>query len=330
LSVPEGAKPEEWKPEVTVSSAAPAEVNRAQVKIENDRVVADGSETLYMTGELVNQSGQPVLIHALAGAILNDAGGPAAADAANSYSHYLEPAGDTGGNDRSPFIISLDGPVAGKQSAFYLDAEVSEGIDTANSLQLEVVRQFVDEFDRLRLVTRVTNTGDKLLNVSLVAGLYRKDGVVLDASTMTTPIYVGPGDTVPVTFESFSVNSLPEEQALVDRTSVRVDPYWTYDTTFETVALEIADQDSQVNGAQIDVRGNVTNTSDKELSSATVLMSAIDANGELITTNWASLYPQGDAFKPGETLPFDLSLALPKDLDPTTVKLSAVVQGYVK
>ncbi len=330
LSIPDGAKPDEWKPEVTVSGSAAAEVNRAPIKVVNDRVVADGTDTLYMTGELVNESDHPVLVHSLAGAILNDAGSPAAADAANSYSHYLAPAGDTGGNDRSPFIISLDGPVAGKQSAYYLDADVSDSLDTADSLQLEVVRQYLDEFDRLRLVTTVANTGDKLLSVSLIAGLYDKDGVVLDASELTTAIYVAPGQTVPVTFESFTVNSLPEEQALVDRTSLRVDPYWTYETGFETVALEVGQQDSQVNGAQIDVNGDVTNTSDKDLASATVLMSALDADGKLITSNWASLYPQGDAFKPGDTLPFELSLYLPKDLDPASVKFGAVVQGYVK
>lgn len=323
----------DWQFTVEVTGQSTGEVDRAEMEVVNDQIASDEFGTIYLTGELVNLSDGPVLVNSLAGVLLDDADVAQAADASYSLTRYLAPAGDENGNDRTPFVITLDGPADNAtQTSYYWDVDLTDQVDTGSAVTIDITNGFVDTFDRLHVVANVGNNGDEVLSIQLVAGLYADDGTVLDAATASSPIYLGPGEVVPVSFDYFSsVASNADELARVDTYTIQVDPYWTYATSFDVVALESANEASTDEGdGQVTFTGDVVNSSSEDLSSATVVLALYDTDNNLVSSNWTSVYPEGDTFAAGESLPFELTLSLPPDLDTTNYTFLTFVQGYVQ
>jgi hypothetical protein len=322
-----------WEPTVTVTGSDEADVNRAEMEIVNDQLSEDEFGTLYLTGELVNLSDEPVLVNSLAGALADADDVILAADASYSLARYLAPAGDENGNDRTPFVISLDGPAdTAESSYFYWDVDVTDPIDTANDVTIDLANAFIDEFDNLHIVAAIGNEGDLVLAIQLVAGLYAEDGTVLDAATVSAPIYIGPGEFIPISFDYFSsVNSNAEELDRVDNYTVQIDSYWTYETSFDVVTLETGNESSETFGeGQVTFTGDVLNTSAEALASATLILALYDTDDNLVTSSWTSVYPEGDTFAPEASLPFELTVYLPPGEDTSGYTFSTFVQGYVK
>jgi hypothetical protein len=324
---------EEWSPTVTVTGSDEGDVDRAEMEIVNDQFSEDEFGTLYLSGELVNLSDEPVLVNSLAGALADADDLILAADASYSLARYLAPAGDENGNDRTPFVISLDGPAdTAETSYFYWDVDITEPIDTALDVTIDLANAFIDDFDDLHVIAEVGNEGDLVLAIQLVAGLYAEDGTVLDAATVSAPIYIGPGESIPLSFDYFSsVNSNAEELDRVDSYTVQIDSYWTYETTVEVVALETANETSETFGeGQVTFTGDVLNTSTENLSSATLILALYDTEDNLVTSSWTSVYPEGDSFAPEASLPFELTIYLPPGEDTSGYTFFTFVQGYVK
>jgi len=136
---------------------------------------------------------------------------------------------------------------------------------------------------------------------------------------------------VPISFDYFSsVNSNPDELDRVSSYSVQFDAYGTYDTTFDVVALETANESSETGtSSNVEFTGDVVNNSGEALSSAIVVLALYDTDDNLVISNWTSVYPDGDTFADGETLPFSLTLYLAPDVDTTGWTFRTFVQGYV-
>ncbi|MGH2522988.1 MAG: FxLYD domain-containing protein, partial [Anaerolineales bacterium] len=199
-------------------------------------------------------------------------------------------------------------------------------------LQFDQTSGYYDNFGSFHLVGTVTNNGDQFLSISLVAGLYAGDGTVLDASTLSVPFYLGEGESAPFNFEYFSnVNGNSDEAEKLDSYTVQVDPYWTYEPGTEVVALETINDDNGNEGdGQWTFRGDVVNTSDQSLSSATVVVAVYDTEDNLVATQWVGVYPSGNAIAPGDTNSFEVALYLDPDLDTTDFNFQTLVQGYVQ
>lgn len=327
-----GASLEGWQTSVTVANHVPAELQRVAVEVAHTRVVANDSGSVFLTGELLNPTSSTVKISSLAGALRTADGRLWAANATTDFSGLLAPAGDPGGGDRTPFVIGIDAPPqAGTDAAFYVDAEAAEP-HTAPDLTLQVANRFADEYDDLHLAVTVTNNGAQTLTIRLVAGLYAADGTVLDSATATTPIYAAPGATVPVTFDYFnSLNRQIDDQALIDRVSVQIDPQWTYPIPYPVALIQTTDEVKEpVGPAQYSFRGQVVNNSNAGLTSATLILAIYDEGARLVTSSWTIVYPETEVFLPGEALPFDLSIYLPLGADFSEYSFSTIVQGYVR
>jgi|GEM_PF-410676 len=321
-----------WTGHVSVTDVSEGDVNRADVEVVNDNITIDQYGTIYLTGELVNNSDEPVSVNGLAGALVAEDGTAVAADSSYNVARYLAPAGDAAGNDRTPFSISLDGPADNADSSvFYFDVDKTDEIDTGADIAIDIKNSFVDDFDSLHLFAVVGNTGDQVMSVGLVAGLYAADGTVLDAAYTSVPIYVGPGEVVPVSFDSFyTVSGDADLIAQVDHFTIQVDPYWTSETGFDVVTLETANETSETASGYVTFTGDVNNISDKDLSSATVVLAIYDADDNLYSSYWTGVYPEGDTFAAGETLPFEINLYVPSDVDVSNFSFVTYVQGYVQ
>lgn len=323
--------PSELEGTVTVTDFDEGDVDRGQVEVINDTVTFGEFGSIYMTGELVNLSDEPVIVNSLAGALLAPDGTALAADGSFSLTRYLAPNGDEAGNDRTPFSITLDGPADDADtSVFYYDVDVADPVDTASLIAVDITSAYIDDFDNLHIFANIGNNGDEVLSISLVAGLYDEEGTVIDAATASVPIYVGPGDVIPVSFDYFSaVNSTEDLLAAVASYSVQVDPYWTYETSFDVVALETANESSESSDGYVTFTGDVVNTSEESLSSASLILAIYDGEEVLYSSSWTSVYPEEDTIAPGATLPFELTLYIPSDVDTTDYTFFTFVQGYV-
>ncbi len=318
---------------VTVTGQHTGNAQRADLKVENDQIVKDGSGSLYITGELVNNSDKPAQIHSLAGAMLDGNGNVVGANAYGPITRYLDPAGATGGSDRTPFRIRIDDPGdVATQYSEYWDADT---IDPATfyDVQTKTQNNYFDTYHNFHLAGEVTNNSKEVLSISLVGGLYASDDKVLDADTLTAPFYLAPGESIPYSFDYFSVvNSIKDQANALDHYTVQTDPYWTSPTSTEVVSLETANDDGSHKGDQVwTFKGDVKNTSQKALSSFIVVVGIYDGD-KLVGANWTSVYPeQGkDSIAPGDTNAYEATVNLDPAVDGTSFKFQTFVQGYVK
>jgi hypothetical protein len=329
----DGRDPGDWEYTVTVTDVSDGTTNRGSLEVVNDQITSDEFGTLYLTGELVNLNDEPVLVNAVAAALFDDSDNVLAGDASYNYARYLAPNGDESGNDRTPFSISLDGPVPDASSYIvYWDADLTDELDTTAGLSLQLVNAYADDFDDIHVVAVVSSEAGDLRSIQVVAGLYAEDGTVLDSATLWVPVYLGEGGAVPITFDYFSsVNSNPDELARVSSYSVQFDAYGTYESTFDVVALETANETSETaSNGRVDFTGDVVNASGEALSSAIVIMALYDTEDNLVVSNWTSVYPDDETFADGESLPFSLSLYLDSEVDTTGWSFRSFVQGYVE
>lgn len=328
--VPEGMEAAEYTVEIV--SYDEGNVDRGELDIQNAQMIFDSDGNAYFSGELVNLTDQPVLVNSFAGAALDADGNVLAADYTFSMNRYLYPAGSENDYDRTPFLVTLDGPVADETDSWsaYWDADIADEQDGLG-IDLEVTNTFYDDFGNLHLVGLATNNSNNPLYVSLVAGLYAADGTVLDAATSSVPVYVQPDSSAPFQFQYFSSVNYNEDQAdLVDTYTVRVDRYWSYEPSFETVELESTEEMTTEGSGVWNAVGEVTNSSDQDLSSIVIIVAVFDENDNLVGMDWTSMYPDGEAYAPGDTAEFDFSVYLDPEVDSSNFQYQTYVQGYVK
>jgi hypothetical protein len=333
LSLEDGTPAEEDCCQVTVTGQQTGEVDRADLKVENGQMTTDSSNDIHLTGEIVNQGDTPAQINSLAGAVLNKKGEVIAADWSSTVTRYLSPSGSESGNDRTPFDVTLSGPVDNVDDwHIFLDADRTEAA-TSTNLKLDIARGYLDSVGFYHVVGTLTNNGEERLSVWLVAGLYAKDDTVLDADTLTVPINLGAGESVPYDFSGFrSVNNNKDEADRIDTSTVQVDHYGTYATTSDFVALETSNEDNAFKTGSWTVKGDVVNSSDHDLSSIVVVADLHDADDKILAVGWTTVYPSGDAeaIAAGDTVQFEFTIYLDPDLDTSNLKFTTYVQGYVK
>lgn len=319
--------------QVTVTGQETGEVDRADLKVENGQMTTDSYNDIHLTGEIVNQGDTPAQINSLAGAVVNKDGEIIAADWSSTLARYLSPSGAESGNDRTPFDVTLSGPVEDVDDwTIFWDADQTEPPASTN-LELDIARGYLDSLGYYHVVGTVTNNGEELLNVWMVAGLYAEDDTVLDANLISLPIYLGAGESLPYDFSSFSsVNNNQEEADRIDKFTVQVDHYWTYAVTSDVVALETSNEDNEFTAGSWAVKGEVVNSSDQDLSNLVVVADLHDAEGNILAVGWTSVYPSGDedAIAPEDTVPFEFTIYLDPDLDTSDLKFTTYVQGQVK
>jgi hypothetical protein len=315
---------------VTISGQQTGTVNRASLNTENVQLVDDGQGWYYLTGELVNTGSQWAHINSMAGAVLDDTNHILSADWTATYATEVAPAGDAAGRDRTPFEINFPNPGGATKWHVYLDADVSDTV-IDYPLGVTISNTYFDQYGSFHVVGWLANNSDKLLDSLVVAGVYGADKTVLDSSYSFVPVPVKPGANAAFSVSSFSsINYNPNQASLVDTTSIQADPWFTYPPTNDVVDLAATGETITKNGATWTFDGSVTNTSDKSLSGATVVVMITDVQNKLIAMEYTSISPSGDAIAPGDSNPYSVSIYLDPKANTTGLTTSTVVIGDVK
>jgi hypothetical protein len=268
----------------TVVGNSVTDLERATLDIANSLMTFDDDGNIHITGELVNNTDQPVDVNALAAAVFNASGEIVASDSYNTTIRYLDP-GDSG-----PFIVSITGPDSGTADItdfqVYIDSEITDPIAPFN-VTIGDAYNYLDTFDNLHLVGQVTNDSDTTWNVRLVAAIYDVEGTVLDAAYVDLPINaLAPGASSPYDFDFWGpVDNTTGLYDRADSYSIQVDAYWTWETDTELIDLTTANDTNTFDsfGGQFD--GQVVNNSDGPIANAIVVIYLTDnETGEIVAT----------------------------------------------
>ncbi len=181
----------------------------------------------------------------------------------------------------------------------------------------------------MHVVGSVTNQAKDTIELYLLAGLYAADGTVLDAEVINLPYALQPGQSVPYSLNSFNgVDHVAGQAAKIAQTRVWVTTAMP-NNNYEYVSLKTEnDQQEQAEGVW-SFSGEVTNSSDKTLSWATVVVALYDPQGRLLAAGKTDVYGATGLIEPKSTTPYELDLNLPAELDPAKVTVKTLVQGMV-
>ncbi|KAF0107935.1 MAG: hypothetical protein FD146_1233 [Anaerolineaceae bacterium] len=317
---------------VTVTGHTTGQADRADIIVENAEMVDDGGGMFYLSGVLVNQGSGWAHINSLAGAGLDSNSQVLTADWTATYTTELAPAGDASGRDRTPFSVGFPVPVGAEVTgwAVYTDADVVDA-PTDYALAVNITNRYFDGWNSYHVVGTVTNNSPERLHTLLVGGLYAGDGTTLDATWSFIPVFIEPGATIPFDMSSFgSVNWSTKQASRVDRATVQVDPWSTYPSSWEVVALAASNEQVVKNGADWTFIGSVTNNSGQALSGETVIVAVHDAQGNLVASSYSYVTPDGDAIANGQTSAYEVSVYLDPAADTAGYTTQTIVQGDVK
>jgi hypothetical protein len=307
------------------------DLTRAALDLDHAAFTIDDYGDFHCTGELVNNTGGPVLIEGLAASILDGNRALFAVDSYWAVTRYLEP------GESTPYRISplgAEGAVVSDYFCYvYVDAVVAEPVP-ANAIAFKDtngdgdnsndVSYFVDTLGYSHLVGEVVNNGDEVMNVRLIGGLYNSEGNVIDVDFNSVPVPLSPGEALPFDFTTFSATNY--NTALRDETAsftVQVDPYWTYAAISDYASLETR------NGSAIEEDGVITETVDVvntqafDVDYAYVVASVTDPSGQVVGYSYAAT----DPIAAGATVKTQITIYVDPALDPSELTVNLVVKA---
>src|SRR6266498_2567569 len=287
---------------------------------------------VILTGEVVNMASVQMDVESLAGALLDQSGNVLAANSTMTYSRYLYPAGDSEGRDRGLFVVTLFGPIENVSQWKVYVRSVENTTTPSADLDIQLAGSYVDLLGTYHLLGTVTNNGSSQVSPSVIGGLYGSDKAVLDASSSSIPLYLNAGESAPFDLNSFRVVPyMSPDQISPAEEIVLPDLYWSYPTDYEVVSLEAQDVKVAEEDSDWHITGTATNTTDKNLSSISVVVQFLDENGQVMATNSTALYPGegSEMIQPGESNEFSLFVYAPGEWDLSAQDYQIVLQGIV-
>ena len=273
----------------TVVGNSVTDLERAILDVGNSLMTFDDDGNIHITGELFNNTDQPVDINALAAAVFDANGEIVASDSYNTTIRYLDP-GDSG-----PFRVTITGPDSGTADIsnfqVYIDSEFTDPIAPFN-ITIGDAYNYLDTFDNLHLVGQVTNNSDTTWNVRMVAGIYDAEGNVLDAAYVDLPINaLAPGASSPYDFDFWGpLASTTGLFDLADSYSIQVDAYWTWENDTELIDLTTANDTNEFGSFGGTFTGQVVNNSGGPVDGAVIVIYMTDnETGEIVAMGDAYL-----------------------------------------
>ncbi|MFC1997829.1 FxLYD domain-containing protein [Chloroflexota bacterium] len=302
-----------------------AEIERATIKADGVLLTVDDNGDIHITGKLVNNTINPILVDSLAAATFDENGELVAADSHSVIVRHLDPGED------GPFRVTMTGPEGDstniEEYEIYIDAAVSNPVEVFDFVTSESHYYYIDSYDAFHLVGEVTNNNDEFFTITLIAGIYDEEGNVVDAATTDIPTFsIAPGATLPYDFQYWG--PLNFQAGTIDAATnyyVQWDPYWTWSSSSEYVDLSTTNDSNEVGAYQVTFTGDVVNDSNEEVDGATVIVSLYNIeSGDLVAMGYGGIY---DPIAPNATAAYQVWIDPPVDFDINAVEYEIVAKG---
>jgi hypothetical protein len=302
-----------------------AQLEQALVEIRNVLVTIDDDSDIHITGEIYNSNFDPIQIDDLAGAIFDTTGNLLAAASTTVLGRYLDP------GEVTPFRITMTNPIEGIANVtryeLFVNAQAVAPEGFYDLVIAETHETYVDTSGFFHLVGEITNNSDESLDIELVAGLYDEAGTVLDAASTGLAVYaLAPGETLPYDFLYWGpINYKDEVFDQTDSYSVQWDPYWTWTSSTEYVAVPVNEISTEFDDYYATYTGEILNNTETPLSGGVVIISLYNKNnGALVATNYEMFF---DEIPVDGQADYDIYIDISSDWDLTNLEAQIIAKG---
>ena len=294
-----------------------SEVDRATLEFSGVTVWQDTTfNDVYLSGNMTNNSPDPVQVNGLAATLLSNEGRLASANAAFPFLNYLAP------GISAPFRVMFDVPdeEADNYSNYnlYADAVFTTQAEVLNLITSQEHTGYLDAYEKFHLVGTISNNSEIFWNVRLVAGIFNDAGDCIDVASLYLPVAVSPGGVLPYDFDLWGpLDSTREAYRSATQYEIYIDWYATSEAYIAPVEITTEGDTTSYDGYSATFSGNVVNTAGRRLDSATVIVSLFDqATGELIATDYTHV---SGPIEDGGAVPYAVYLYPQADFDATSV-----------
>jgi hypothetical protein len=300
-------------------------IERPETSIEKVMYISDAEElTTYVTGEIVNNSDQPVYVRAIPVALFDAKDELISISSYASYLGYIMP-GESG-----PFSIMVDIPEGAEIDSYYIADDIIAA-DTIETYDVEVsqeVNMYIDDsyYPDYHVVGTFTNNSDQWLSIKLVAAVYSKDGDIVDVVSVYPGLNpVKPGETQSFDASGWSIIKYVEGSAdEISDVKWWLDQSAVYESSYVGVDLTTSGDTNSVDGRTMTVKGKVDNATAKAAASVYVSISVEDkATGKVL----AYAYTWVGEVAANGSADYETSVYLPEDFDPEAVNVVVTTRG---
>jgi hypothetical protein len=309
----------------TIVGQSASEIERAIIKVDGDKMEVDDNGDVHITGKLVNNTINPILIESLAAATFDENGQIITADSHSVIVRHLDPGED------GPFRVSMTGPDVENLNIaeynIYVDAQVADPVEIFDFTTSDTHQYYIDSYGTFHLVGEVTNNNEEFFTISLVAGIFDEKGNVVDAATTDIPTFsIAPGETLPYDFQYWG--PINYKEGMIDTATnyyVQWDPYWTWSSTSEHVELSTENDSNEVGDFQVTFTGDVVNDSGEEVEGATVIVTLYSIeSGALVAMGFGGIY---EPISPNGTTTYQVWIDTPINFDFDSVEYEIFARG---
>ncbi len=284
-----GNYPNTYQVTTSVADYRIRDIETAALTIRKETLNVSLDQIMVLSGEIQNNNSDPVIIDSIAAGLFNKEGNLISTSGDSKAIHYLDP------GEKGPFQVSLlqtnthTDPITNYQT--YIDARVSSPKLFFDLLINDNTTSFSDETNLFHLIGEITNKSNTQINVSLVAGIYDKQGYLLDVSETSLPVSLLPGETLPFHFDEWQVmNTENEYRKRAYKYSVQWDPDLTNSVTTEQVLLPTIDNKIQYNSSFITLTGRIINDTEYPIKNTTIIATVYDKEfGNIVASGYQFL-----------------------------------------
>ncbi len=295
------------------------------IAVARTNLVSGPDGALYLAGELVNRSEEPVEIQAVAGMAYSANEILLAAGLADVFPSYLDGAGVE--TNSAPFRIALPA-AAGSPARMEAWVQAVPAQPRSIDIGLSEFRNYLSAAGELYMTAEVTNLSTHPLQLRLLAGVYAQDGAVLDAATARLPFEVLlPGASLPVVLTGWrALHSVPGlYTALAHEATFQVEPLPGSENPPTAVTLRTNSEKFSIEGSSVFFSGVVSNPADVPAERGVVVAFLRDAETGLVRV--VGIAAISGRLEPGQSQPYSLTVPIPPGLDPANLEHGVLSQG---
>jgi hypothetical protein len=311
-------------PRVEVSDFEEGEFRRANVEVDGLETAAGEGNGWVILGRLVSSEGVFVEIKQVSLLIRDEEDMPIDLVDWEAGLTLLDPEGST------PFMARMGASPKSVNLTPYVDALQTAQEPGSSPVTLPSDPWLkIDEWQKPFIVGHVHNASPWPRWGSLVLAISFK-GDLASVVDLTPPIPIPPGDTI-----TYTLTDIPNLMAQLSRQDWQlndltveawVDELRAQPSEHQTMPLGLEITGHELIGVSLFLRGWVTNTSQQEALSPTVLASMRDSRGRTISAGWVVA---GETLDPDRTIEFILLLPLPRGVSPSTCEYDLSAIGLI-
>jgi hypothetical protein len=316
---------------VGTATASSAEIIASQTtSFQRARVIVDDISTtptedggLAILGTIINMGSQPAAVDDF-GLMLTSSDGEIL-----GYASGIAWLSILGPRESAPFLALLEHNPATFKPNPYIDATITEAPKEGRLTLTQEATISVTDQGTPFVLGEITNEDRRARWAALLLVL-KQEETPLALATVNPPLPLGPGESRAFTASEFpglraqlaQIETQPDSLTV----EVHIDPRASQPANVEAMLLDLQIMLFEPVGSSLIFRGMVSNPTDIDVETATVMATMRTSTGKLLTAGWTIV---ADTLAAGEQIEFVLPLSLPAGADPALSEYDIRAAGLI-